>query len=40
MLMEALSRESGLEEPVRFLTTRTGLFGENTEGSLAPLEQL
>ena len=40
MLMEALAREAGLEEPVRFLTTRTGLLGENTEGSLAPLEQL
>lgn len=40
MLMEALSREAGLEEPVRFLTTRTGLLGENKEGSLAPLEQL
>ena len=40
MLMEALAGAAGLKEPVRFLTTRTGLFGENTEGNLAPLELL
>lgn len=40
MLMEALQREAGIEGEVRILVTRTGLMGENTEGKLAPLEQL
>lgn len=40
MLMEALQREAGTDEAVRILITRTGLFGENEEGKLTPLEQL
>ena len=40
MLMEALQREAGMDDDVRILITRTGLYGENEEGKLAPLEQL
>ena len=40
MLIEALSREAGLESEVRMLITRTGLYGKNAEGSLIPLEQM
>ena len=36
MLMEALSREAGIQEEVRILVTRTALFGEN----MLPLEQI
>ncbi len=42
MLMEALKRDAGIaaDEEVRILITRTALLGENTEGTLTPLEQL
>ena len=42
MLMEALKREAGIpeEEEVRILITRTALLGENSEGTLTPLERL
>ena len=42
MLLEALKREAGIPEEteVRTLVIRTGLFGENAEGALTPLERL
>ena len=42
MLMEALKRDAGIaaDEEVGILITRTALLGENTEGTLTPLEQL
>lgn len=40
MLIEALSREAGLEGEVRTLITRTGLYGMNEKGELIPLEQM
>ena len=42
MLMEALKREAGIpeDEEVRIMITRTALMGENSEGTLIPLEQL
>ena len=40
MLIEALSREAGLESEVRMLITRTALYGKNAEGRLIPLEQM
>ena len=39
MLMEALSREAGLAEVPRFVTTRLALLGEDAEGRLIPLEK-
>lgn len=38
MLLEALSREAGLEEAPRATVIRLGLLGENGEGALVPLE--
>ncbi len=40
MLLEALSREAGLEGETRMLITRTALLGESQDGQLAPLETL
>lgn len=40
MLIEALSREAGLEGEVRMMITRTGLYGMNENGDLIPLEQM
>ena len=40
MLMEALTREAGIEKEVRMLVTRTGLLGMDQEGCLTPLEKL
>ena len=40
MLTEALAREAGIEGEIRMLITRTGLFGEDQEGNLVPLETL
>ena len=40
MLLEALSREAGLEGETRMLITRTALLGERQDGQLAPLETL
>lgn len=40
MLMEALKREAGIEEDIRLLICRTGLFGHNDKGQLVPLEAL
>ena len=40
MLMEALSREAGLEEVPRTLVRRLTLLGENAEGNRVPLETL
>ena len=40
MLIEALSREAGIEEEIRMLIIRTGLLGMDTEGRLVPLERL
>ena len=40
MLIEALSREAGIEEEIRMLVTRTALLGENGRGELVPLETL
>lgn len=40
MLIEALSREAGIEEEVRMLVTRTMLLGEDETGSMIPLERL
>ena len=40
MLIEALSREAGMEGEVRVLITRTGLYGMNENGDLIPLEQM
>lgn len=40
MLIEALAREAGIEEEIRILITRTGLFGMDEEGMLVPLEKL
>ena len=39
MLMEALSREAGLAEVPRFVTTRLALLGEDAAGRLIPLEK-
>ena len=38
MLIEALSREAGMNDEVRMLITRTGLYGRNEAGELIPLE--
>lgn len=40
MLIDALSKEAGIEDEVRMLITRTGLYGMNETGGLVPLEQL
>ena len=40
MLIEALKKEAGLEDEVRMLITRTGLYGMNDTGELVPLERL
>ena len=41
MLIEALSREAGIEEEeIRMLITRTALLGMDEEGRLVPLETL
>jgi len=40
MLLDALAREAGVEEEVRTLITRTGLYGMNEAGELIPLELL
>ena len=40
MLMEALSREAGIQEEVRILVTRTRLLGKDENGILVPLERL
>ncbi len=40
MLIEALSREAGIEEEIRMLITRTALLGMDSEEKLVPLETL
>ena len=40
MLTEALAREAGIEDEIRMLITRTGLFGMDENGRLIPLERL
>ena len=40
MLIEALSREAGIEGEVRVLVTRTALLGTDGNGTLVPLERL
>ena len=40
MLMEALSREAGLDREIRTLVIRKELLGKDEEGKLVPLEQL
>ena len=40
MLIEALSREAGVEDDIRMLITRTALLGTDEEGKLVPLERL
>ena len=40
MLMEALSREAGLEQEIRILVTRTALLGMDENGTLIPLERM
>ncbi len=40
MLIEALSREAGIEGEIRMLITRTALLGTDAEGRLVPLETL
>ncbi len=40
MLIEALSREAGVEDEIRMLITRTALLGTDEEGKLVPLERL
>lgn len=40
MLMEALSRQAGIEGDIRVLVTRTALLGKNEKGELVPLESL
>ena len=40
MLMEALSREAGLDTEIRILITRTALLGTDGDGKLIPLERM
>ena len=40
MLLDALKEQAGIEEEIRFLITREGLFGKNENGELTPLERL
>jgi len=40
MLLEALKTQAGMEEEVRMLVTREGLYGLNETGALTPLENM
>ena len=40
MLLDALKREAGIEDEVRMLITRTGLYGRDENGELKPLETM
>ena len=40
MLLEALKAQAGIEEEIRMLVTREGLYGLNETGELTPLESM
>ena len=40
MLLEALKAQAGIEEEIRMLVTREGLYGLNETGALTPLENI
>ena len=40
MLLDALKREAGIEDEVRMLITRTGLYGRDESGCMKPLETM